>query len=379
MTDILTGRILHPRSDGVVYGPGVARTDLAGLVERVGASRPFLVTTPSLVRSGLAETVAGWLGGGVVGVFGGSREHTPEPVVAEAVDAARTAGADCLVSLGGSSVVDLTKGVALLLAEGGTLADQRASRTRAGTKVPHVAVPTTLSGAEFTPVAGITDPTAGEKRGYGDRDLLPRWVVLDSELAASCPARLWAGTGMKVVADTIEVLSARRANPQTDALALGALRLLVDHLGPATADATDAAARGRCQFAVAMVFPQFGAVGGGLVAALRHQLGGGLGLPHGEASTIVQPHVMRHNLPVAAVPYERAAAALGLGSADGLIGRVESLARELGLPTRLRDLGVERSSLGGAVVDHVLRDGGAAANIAPVDAAAVGRLLAAAW
>jgi len=88
---------------------------------------------------------------------------------------------------------------------------------------------------------------------------------------------------------------------------------------------------------------------------------------------------MRHNLPVAAVPYERAAAALGLGSADGLIGRVESLTRELGLPTRLRDLGVERSSLGGAVVDHVLRDGGAAANIAPVDAAAVGRLLAAAW
>jgi alcohol dehydrogenase class IV len=379
MTDVLRGRIVNPRSDGVVYGPGVARAELAGLVERVRATRAFVVTTPSLVRSGLADEVIGWLGDRAAGTFGGSREHTPEPVVAEAVAAARAVGADCLVSLGGSSVVDLTKGVALLLAEGGTLADQRAARTRAGTKAPHLAVPTTLSGAEFTSVAGITDPITGEKRGYGDRDLLPRWVVLDSELAASCPARLWAGTGMKVVADTIEVLSARRANPQTDALALGALRLLVDHLGPATAAATDADARGRCQFAVAMVFPQFGSVGGGLVAALRHQLGGGLGLPHGEASTIVLPHVMRHNLPLAAEPYGRAAAALGLGSADALIERVEALTRELGLPTRLRDLGVEQASLGGAVVDHVLRDGGAAANIAPVDAAAVERLLAAAW
>ena len=153
--------------------------------------------------------------------------------------------------------------------------------------MPHIAVPTTLSGAEFTAVAGITDPDVGEKQMYLDPQLLPRWVVFDSLLAASCPARLWAGTGMKVVADTIEVLCARRANPQTDALALGALRLLVENLGPATAAADDHVARGRCQFAVAMVFPQLAAVGVGLVAALRHQLGGGLGIPHGEASTIV--------------------------------------------------------------------------------------------
>jgi alcohol dehydrogenase class IV len=204
-------------------------------------------------------------------------------------------------------------------------------------------------------------------------------VVFDSVLAASCPARLWAGTGMKVVADTIEVLCARRANPQTDALALGALRLLADHLGPATATADDSVSRGRCQFAVAMVFPQLAAVGVGLVAALRHQLGGGLGIPHGEASTIVLPHVMRFNLPIAADQYGRAAAALGLATPEELIGRLEALTIELGLPARLRDTGIARADLDGAVVDHVLNDGGSRGNIAPVDAGAVKQILDAAW
>ena len=242
----------------------------------------------------------------------------------------------------------------------------------------HIAVPTTLSGAEFTAVAGITDPDAGEKQMYLDPQLLPRWVVFDSVLAGTCPARLWAGTGMKVVADTIEVLCARRANPQTDALALGALRLLVDHLGPATADPDDHDARGRCQFAVAMVFPQLAAVGVGLVAALRHQLGGGLGVPHGEASTIVLPHVMRYNLPAAAEQYGRAAAALGLSSPEALIGRIEALTVELGLPGRLSAVGVTTADLDGALVDHVLNDGGSRGNIAPVDASGVLQVLAAA-
>jgi alcohol dehydrogenase class IV len=383
VTDVLAGRIINPRSEGVVYGPGVAKAELAGLVERSGAQRPFLVTTPSLERSGLAATVAGWLGDGLAGTFAGSREYTPAPVVVDGAAAARDAGADCVISLGGSSVVDLTKGIALLMAEGGELAAHRmaAGRSRPvldAPKAPHIALPTTLSGAEFTSIAGITDPGIGEKQMYADPKLLPRWVVFDPELAASCPARLWAGTGMKVLADTIEVACARRANPQTDALANGALRLLVHNLGPATADAADHAARGRCQFAVAMVFPQLAAVGVGLVAALRHQLGGGLGVPHGEASTIVLPHVMRFNMPAAEVPYTRAAEAIGVATPAALIERIEALTAELGLPQRLRDVGVAEADLD-KVVDHVLADPGSRANIERVDGEAVREVLRAAW
>ena len=83
---------------------------------------------------------------------------------------------------------------------------------------------------------------------------------------------------MKVVADTIEVLCSPRATPLSDAVAVGALAMLVETCR-ATADPTTSAARGRGQFAVAMALPQLAAVGVGLVAALRHQLGGGLGVP----------------------------------------------------------------------------------------------------
>jgi alcohol dehydrogenase class IV len=128
-----------------------------------------------------------------------------------------------------------------------------------------------------------------------------------------------------------------------------------------------------------MVFPQLAAVGVGLVAALRHQLGGGLGIPHGEASTIVLPHVMRFNLPVAADQYGRAAAALGLATPEALISRIETLSAELGLPGRLSATGVARANLDDAVVDHVLNDVGSRGNIAPVDAAGVRQILDAAW
>jgi len=386
----LSGRIVHPAGEGIVYGPGSARRDLPRLLAQCGVGRPFVVTTASVVRSGLLEEIRDVLGGTVAGVYDGSREHTPEPVVLEGAARAREAGADGLVSLGGSSVVDLTKGIAMVLAEGDDLSRLRL-HFRAGEpggnrrpelnapKLPHVALPTTLSGAEFTGAAGITDPVDGVKQLYRDTKLAPRWVVLDPELARATPAALWAGTGMKALADTVEVLCSRRATPLSDAVAAAALAMLVSELAPATADPDDLAARGRCQFAVGMALPQLAMVGVGLVAGLRHQLGGGLGVAHGEASTIVLPHVVRWNRPFCEPALTRAAAAAGVDGPDGLVAAIEALTIRLGLPTRLRDVGVAAEALPG-VADHVLGDGAVATNPRPVtDATEVLEVLRAAW
>jgi alcohol dehydrogenase class IV len=376
----LRGRILHPPGEGVIFGPGAVGQHLAGLVQRCGASRPFVVTTPSVVRAGLAAEVVGALGVDAAGVFDGSKEHTPAPVVLAAAAEARAAGADCLVSVGGSSAVDLTKGVALVLAEGDErLTARRPDRTGAATpKVPHLAVPTTLSGAEFTSAAGITDTASGVKRGYVDPQLAPRWVVLDPALARATPPALWAATGMKALADTIETLCSRRATPLSDAIATAALRMLAADLGPSTADPADLPARGRCQFAVAMTLPNLVGVGVGLVAALRHQLGGGLGVAHGVASTIVLPHVVRWNASACGPALDRAAAALGVDGADGLVAAVERLTAQLALPARLRDVGVARDDLA-TIAPHVVADASAATNPRPVDAAAVREVLDAAY
>ncbi len=367
----LAGRILHPAGEGIVYGPGSTGRSLAGLLARMEVVRPFVVTTGSVARAGLAADVIAALGMDPVGVFDGSREHTPAPVVLAAAEQARAAGADCLVSVGGSSVIDLTKGVALVLADGTDLGARR-SQTRGGgrsgpgrAKLAHVSLPTTLSGAEFTGVAGITDPASGEKRAYMDPQLAPRWVVLDPELTRATPPSLWAGTGMKVLADTVEVLCSQRATPLSDATASGALVILGEHLAPSTADPGDLVGRGWCQFAVAMTLPQLVGVGLGLVAALRHQLGGALGVPHGVASTIVFPHVVRWNAPQCGRQLARAAATLGLADAGAVAGWIERLTDELGLPRRLRDVGVSRDDFPG-VAEHVLADVSKATNPRPV-------------
>ena len=245
-------------------------------------------------------------------------------------------------------MVDLTKGVALVVAEG----DERIGRRPPGgwppvaarpPKQPHIALPTTLSGAEFTAAAGITDPT-GRKRAYVDPALAPRWVLLDPELTRATPPDLWAATGMKALADTIEVLCSQRATPMSDAVAVSSLAMLDADLPRSAADPDDMSARGRCQVAVAMTLLQLVGVGVGMVAALRHQLGGALGVPHGVASTIVLPHVVRWNADVASRPLGRAAAALGRTDPAAVVERIEQLIAELDLPHRLRDVGVERDS-----------------------------------
>jgi alcohol dehydrogenase class IV len=369
-----TGRVTNTFADGWIYGAGsVGR--LPDLVARVGGERPFVLSTPSVTRTSPFERVVANRG-----VFAQPCQHTPRRVVLDAAAVADGARADCLIAYGGSSVVDLAKGVALVLAEGDTFDDHKLSFAPgrgatvprlAAPKLPIIALPTTLSGAEFTGAAGITDPTRGEKELYLDPKLTPRWVVLDPELTVETPARLWAATGMKIVADAIEVTSGRRATPYTDALAMGALELLTVHLGDDDLDA-----RTRCLFAVAMLLPNLANTGLGLVAALRHQLGAGHGVAHGEASTIVLPHVMRWNGDAADATYARIAERLEVAD---LVTEVEELTVRLQLPTRLRDVGVDRDALA-ATAEHVVADLSVASSPRPVsEAADVLPILEAAW
>ena len=235
MAPALTGRILNPRSDGVHLRAGRGPDRAARAGGAGGRHARFIVTT----AVGGARRVGrrrGRLVGRAPPGLRRIREHTPAPVVIAATEAARAAGADCLVSLGGSSVVDLTKGVALLLGEGGepgrppdpagrcrgpTCARRRCRtspcrprcRAPSSRRWPASPIPTWAR-------SRCTSTPSSSRAGWCSTACSPR---------AARP-RLWAGTGMKVVADTIEVLCARRANPQTDALALGALQLLVDNL-----------------------------------------------------------------------------------------------------------------------------------------------------
>ena len=372
MTQALKGQVRYPNAEGVVFGPGCVREQLNQILDQQGIQRTFLVSTPSLTRTNLLPAVREILGARCVGEFTESRAHTPRTTVLDAAHKAREANTDGLISFGGSSVVDLTKGVALVLAEGEDFEKLRAHFSpETGLqapdlpmpKLPHIAIPTTLSGGEFTGGIGISDLERGEKDIYIDLKTTPRWVFLDSSLSTATPSGLWAGTGMKIFADGIEMICSPRATPYTNALAYQSLDLLYQNLPASVANAEDVAARGNCLFAAFMILPNLLNVGLGMVAGLRHQIGAGHGVPHGVASTIVLPHVMRWNLSAATQSLATAAVRLGFVeqstapkiAAERLIQAVGELITKLNLPSRLREVEVPQDAFPD-IAEHVTHD-----------------------
>lgn len=372
MTSHLQGEINHPSSDGIVFGVGACRQRLAELLDRTGIHRAFLVTTPSIASSSLLETARASIGQRLVGAFAGSKAQTPKTIVLQVAEQVREAKADGLISLGGSSVVDVTKGAALVLAAGENLDPFLASTTppadssaAQAPRLPHIALPTTLSGAEYSPYVGITDEAKHEKNIYLDKAVAPRWVLLDAELSLHTPTPLWAATGMKLLADCIEEICSPRGNPYTEALSLSALNMVFHGLLPSLASPLDCEVRGRILFASFMSAMNFSTTSLGLVAALRHPLGA-RGVAHGVASTIVLPHVLNWNLTSIEDKLVHVNTELGLvGGPERLVEAVQNLTRELQLPTQLRDVGIARNDFA-AIAEHASHSFSVATNPRPV-------------
>lgn len=371
------GQLDLPRTESIVFGANCVTERLKLLLHQYGLNRPFLISTASLVRAGLTTKIESILGSSLAGSFYGSKPHTPRDLVSDAVQLAKRADVDCLISLGGSSVVDLAKSVALVLAEGD---DYDAMHIRfspetglviptlVAPKLPHIAIPTTLSGSEYTMAAAMTDENRGEKDLYVDPQLVPKTVFQDAALCVETPQALWAGSGMKIVADCIEMICSPSAKDYTDMHAISGLRTLLNDLPNTVSESASTLSRQNCLYAAFLTLSVAPNAGLGLVAGLRHQLGANQKVSHGDASTIMLPHVLRWNLPV--VEQKMAATARLLLLSDAvddqdaarhLIEAVESLMERLEMPTRLRAVGVQPSALT-EIADRVVKDAVIAGN-----------------
>lgn len=369
----------------VEYGNGcAARVD--GELGRLGIERPFLLSTPSVVRSGLFDRVRAAVRK-PAGEFGECRAHVPEDVVALAAAQMEAAGADGVVAIGGSSVIDTAKATALLLGhEAGTMSMSEirtAGVDRNAAPLPTVALSTTLSGGEFTGTVATTDQ-AGVKHLMVEPRLAPRSVMLDPQLTLSTPARLWRSTGIKTLSDAIEQIF-YGATPVTDTLCARAIEFF---RGGLPADLQDLQARLRCQQAAWMsLFGLHDAQGAvGIGAALRHQVAVTFGVPHGEVTCVFLPHVVRFNAPVLDGRSETVATALGLDpGGDGIetweliAENLRSLVAALDLPGRLSEI-VDREVDLDALAGRVLAEKAAIANPRPVESRAqIVALLERAW
>ncbi len=349
----------------VVFGVG-SRSRLGDELVALEVDRALLVTGPTVAASGLVDEVLAHTGRVAVTVCDGSREHVPHSAVLAAIEAARRADVDAVISLGGSSPVGVAKAVALGLADPGFADGSRPLSEPADTPMPPVvAVTTTLSQSEFTHIVGTSDDVTGEKRLHADHGLLPRLVVLDGELAVPTPHRLWASTGVKALDSGVGGHVQQVPQLFRDPVNIAAVGELV-RLLQALADGEDGVdARQRLQVAAWMaMFPRFQLPTtrpnppgmGWFGAAARHQLGGATRVPHGELGGVLLP---------AAIAFHRGeegaggrlaelAAPLGLDPA-GLAERARALVAALGLPTTLGELGIRAEQVD-SVVDAILRE-----------------------
>ena len=332
----------------VVFGAGASRDRLAEEVGRLDAERVLLIATEQ--ERELAEDLASPLGERLAGLFARVRPHVPVEVAERARDAAREVGADCLLSVGGGSTTGTAKAVALEM------------------DLPIVAVPTTYAGSEMTPVYGLT---SGQRKRTGKSlKVLPKVVIYDPELTFSLPDFITGPSAMNAMAHCVEAFYAPGANPITSLMAEEGIRALASGVPAAVSRPEDLEGRTRTLYGAYLAGAAFAAAGGGIHHKICHVLGGAYDLPHAETHTVILPQAVAFN--EGAIPEVMQRVARALGAEEAAAGLYD-LARRIGAPTALKDIGMREENLDEAIT--LILEEAPTENPRPVDKAGIRELL----
>jgi alcohol dehydrogenase class IV len=306
--------------------------------------RPLLVSDPGVQAAGLVERALSLYPG--IPVFTDTPGNPTEAAVLDALEVYRQEGCDGLVALGGGSVIDLAKAVALLATHPGVLSDYGilgGGSERIRTVAPMIAIPTTAgTGSEVGRACSIT-LNDGSKSACVSLKLIPDCALCDPELTLTLPPEMTAATGVDALTHGIESFLSTRNNPPAEAIALDCVVRSESWLEPVVADGQNREARWQMLMASlegGMTFQK----GLGAIHALSHPLGA-LGLHHGSLNAVLLPHVLRFNASHAKEKYTRLRQVLQLPAHMNLAEWSQALILKLGLPIRLSELGVIRDSL----------------------------------
>lgn len=336
----------------VIFGPGTSRRSLANELELMGISRVLLIATERERK--LVEELSDPLGDYLVGNFTNVKPHVPIEVAEEARKLARELNADCLLSIGGGSTIGTAKAIALEM------------------HIPIVAVPTTYSGSEMTPIWGLT---SGQRKTTGtSRDVLPRVVIYDPELTFSLPQFITGPSAMNAMAHCVEAFYAPNANPITSLMAEEGMKALAHGLPVAIDKPEDLEGRSEVLYGAYLAGAALAVAGTGLHHKICHILGGAYNLPHAEIHTIILPHVVAFNESAIPAIMEEIAHAIGTESAS--VGLYD-LANSIGTPTALKNIGMEEDNLDEAI--HLILEKAPYNNPRQVDEAGVRAILEGAY
>jgi maleylacetate reductase len=354
----------------VVYGEPLATT-LPQIAKEFWATQIVLVANTSLAaKGGLVEKIAETLGGALKEIVGGVHVGSPREDVVRIAGALRSKGVDAVVAVGGGSVVDAVKAARISVTNNVRNAadlDRLRTVTTAASPRPYlISIPTTLSAADYTQYAGVTDERTGAKDAFHHQDLAPDAVILDPEATLSTPEQLWLSTGLRALDHAVETWCSSAPTPYSDATSLYAAQVLARALPASRMRRSDLDARLECQTAAWMSIQ---GVRVGAPHGASHGIGRALsaiaGVPHAATSAILLPHVLRYNLPLTRERQKVLATAMG-AQRKPPADVVARLVADLDLPARLRDVNVRRDQIPeiarAALIDPLVK-----ANIRPFE------------
>ncbi|MCZ4296442.1 iron-containing alcohol dehydrogenase [Henriciella marina] len=343
------------------------------------ASRIVVVAPKVIVdQTPIVTPIIEALGDKCAGLFTDLVDHVPRSAVIALADYLRETKADLVVTIGGGTPMDTVKVALICLAENIAAANEigRAAVSvdaNGNRVVPDVAdppfrqivIPTTLSGAEFSDLAGCVDTETQVKQLFTSPKIGSASVILDPALCVHTPDQLWFSTGVRAIDHAVESICSSSPEPLADAGALHALRLFGQSLQRTKEEPHNLEARLDCQTAVWLACTGLNRTPYGASHGIGHQLGAVANVPHGLTSCVMLPHVMRYN--ARATEERQAWIADAMGAPDKPASEiVAELIASLGMPTTLRDVGVKEEHFD-AIADGAMLNAFVRANVRPLE------------
>ncbi|MBS0660239.1 MAG: iron-containing alcohol dehydrogenase [Verrucomicrobia bacterium] len=332
---------------------GGSRQELVPVVRRLGGTRALLVTDATLMEEGVSQHFVSQLtaAGVVTAVHCIDCGSSSEQKVVEGNAAMRSADADCVVAVGGGSVIDSAKAIAVFATNHGVARDFVGENKVLVPAAPLIALPTTSgSGSEVTRSFVLEDRQRKERLEVASPHCVAAAAIVDYELTLTQPSPLTASVGLETLAHGIEAYVSRRANGLTNPLALACVKLVGQHLVTAYSEPNQRFARAGMSLAACQGGMATSNASGGLVQAMSQPLSAQLGVPQGVASAVLLPIVTKFSLRGSIPRYAAASHAFGAAkdadsdgvSAAKLVLALEELNRSLHLPKLREHPGLER-------------------------------------
>jgi alcohol dehydrogenase class IV len=336
--------------------------ELKDYMNKLGMKNPFIVTDKGILNSGTLEIVTALLTDSSYTVYDNVAPEPEMVIVEECKKAFLKSKNDSIIAVGGGSVMDTAKIMAVYAEYNGPLNNLFGEGKVPSRNTPVIVIPTTAgTGSEVTNIGILSDTEAQLKKGIVSNHLLVDVAIVDPIMTVSCPKKITAASGIDALVHAIEAYLSNNANHITDALALRAMRLIINSLPKAYAQPNNMDAREDMAMGSLLAGMAFGNAGVGAVHALAYPLGGRFHISHGVSNSLLLPYVMEWNKMACVERFRDIAEAFdeplaqktNEQAADLVIKRLHKICKDVEIPKKISTFDIPASILPELAADAI--------------------------